>query len=73
FSTLAPSWMSGVVFLGLAVVAVALFAGATWLVAATLGLGAERGPVVVGEERAPARAPALQGVRGFAAGVLRSL
>jgi hypothetical protein len=73
FSTLAPSWMSGVVFLALSILVVALFAGATWLVAALLGLGAERGPVVVGEERAPARAPALQIVRGFAAGLLRSL
>jgi hypothetical protein len=73
FSTLAPSWMSGVVFLALAIFAVALFAGASWLVAALLGVGAERGAVVVSEERAPTRAPALQTVRGLAAGLLRSL
>ena len=73
FSTLTPSWMSGVVFLGLAILVVALFAGASWLMAGLLGVGAERGPVVVGEERAPARAPALQIVRGFAAGLIRSL
>ena len=73
FSTLAPSWVSGVVFLALAVLAVAAFAGAVWLVAALLGLGAERGPVFVSEERAPVRAPALQTVRGLAAGLIRSL
>ena len=75
FSTLATSFMGGVVFLALAVFSVALFAGSTWLIAAMLGLGGERGPVVVvvEEARAPARAPALQAVRGFAAGLLRSL
>jgi hypothetical protein len=72
FSTLAPSWMSGVVFLALSVLVVALFAAASWLVAALLGVGAERGTVVVAEERAPARVPALQTVRGFAAALLRS-
>ena len=75
FSTLAPSFMGGVVFLALAVLSIALFAGSTWLVAAALGLGDERGPVVVAveEARAPVRAPALQAVRGFAAGLIRSL
>jgi hypothetical protein len=74
FSTLASSWMGGVVFLALSIFAVALFAGASWLVAALLGLGSERGTVIiVNEERAPARAPALQTVRGLAAGLLRSL
>jgi len=73
FSTLAPSWVSGVVFLALAVLAVAAFAGAAWLVAALLGLGAERGPVLVSEERTPAPAPALQTLRGLAAGLIRSL
>jgi len=43
-----------------------------------LGLGGERGPVVVAVEdaRVPMRAPAMQAVqavRGFAAGLLRSL
>ena len=73
FSALAPSWMSGVVFLALSIFAVALFAGSSWLVAALLGLGAERGTVIVSEERAPTRAPALQTVRGLAAGLIRSL
>ena len=75
FSTLAPSWMSGVVFLALAVLAVGLFAAASWMVAGALGLGEERGAVqpVASEERVPARAPALQTVRGLAAGLLRSL
>jgi hypothetical protein len=72
FSTLAPSWMSGVVFLALAVLVVALFAGSSWLVAALLGLGAERGTVIVVEEHLPAPVPALQTVRGFAAALLRS-
>jgi hypothetical protein len=75
FSTLAPSFMGGVVFLALAVLSIALFAGSTWLVAAMLGLGGERGPIVVAAEeaRAPVHAPALQAVRGFAAGLIRSL
>jgi hypothetical protein len=75
FATLAPSWMSGVVFLALAVLAVGLFAGASWLIAGVLGLGAERGPVLVAsEERAATPAvPALQTGRGLAAGLLRSL
>jgi hypothetical protein len=72
FSTLAASWMSAVVFLALVVLVVALFAASSWLVAAALGLGAERGTVAVGEERVPAPVPALQGVRGFAAALLRS-
>jgi hypothetical protein len=75
FSTLAPSFMGGVVFLAIAVLTIAMFAGSTWLVAALLGLGGERGPVLVAveEPRTPARAPALQAFRGFAAGLLRSL
>jgi hypothetical protein len=75
FSTLAPSFMGGAVFLALAVLSIALFAGSTWLVAAMLGLGGERGPIVVAAEeaRAPVHAPALQAVRGFAAGLIRSL
>jgi len=75
FATLAPSFMGGAVFLALAVLSIALFAGSTWLVAAMLGLGGERGPIVVAAEeaRAPVRAPALQAVRGFAAGLIRSL
>lgn len=75
FSLLAPSWTSGVVFLALVVLAVAGFAAAAWMTAALLGLGAERGPVLVSEEHVPERAPALQAmqiVRGFAAGLMRS-
>ncbi len=74
FSTLAPSFMGGVVFLAIAVLSIALFAGSTWLVASMLGLGGERGPVLAVEEaRVPARAPALQAMRGLAAGLIRSL
>jgi uncharacterized protein (UPF0261 family) len=75
FSTLAPVFMGGVVFLAIAVFSIALFAGSTWVIAAMLGLGGERGPVLVAveEARAPMRAPALQAVRGLAAGLLRSL
>ena len=81
FATLAPSWMSGVVFLALAVLGIGLFAGASWLLAGMLGLGAERGPLLVageateaaGEQRATAAIPALQAVRGLAAGLIRSL
>ncbi|HEY3635227.1 MAG TPA: hypothetical protein VGK95_09265 [Caldimonas sp.] len=75
FSTLAPYWTSGAVFLSLAVLAVAGFAAAAWMTAAVLGLGSERGPVPVSEERTPASAPALhalQLVRGLAAGLMRS-
>jgi hypothetical protein len=74
FATLAPSWMSGVVFLALAVLAVGVFAAASWLVAAALGLGAERGTAlpVASEERVAARAPALQTVRALAARPIRS-
>jgi len=78
FSTLAPVFMGGVVFLAIAVFSIALFAGSTWLIAAMLGLGSERGPVVVAvdEAQVPMRAPAMQAVqvvRGFAVGLLRSL
>jgi len=47
FATLAPSWMGGIVFLAVAVLAVAAFAGAAWSVAALLGLGAERGDIAL--------------------------
>ncbi len=75
FSTLATSFMGGVVFLAVAVLTMALFAGSTWLVAAMLGLGSERGPVVAAVEdvRVASPAPALRAVRGFAAVLLRSL
>ena len=75
FSALATSFMGGAVFLALAVFSIALFAGSTWVIAATLGLGGERGPVAaaVEEVRAPVPAPALRAARGLAAGLLRSL
>ena len=52
FSTLTASWMSGVVFLAVSVLVVAAFAGVGWALAAALGIGAERGVVVAGEEEA---------------------
>ncbi len=75
FSALTPSWVSGVVFLALAVLAVAAFAGAAWGVSALLGLGAERGVVVVAiddGERAPARSPVLQAIRSLLPNAIRS-
>jgi hypothetical protein len=74
FATLTPSWMSGVVFLALAVLAVAAFAGAVWALSLLLGLASEHGtPVLVfEEERAPARAPVPQPVAGFAPSAIRS-
>ena len=64
FSTLATSFMGGAVFLALAVFSIALFAGSTWVIAATLGLGGERGPVAaaVEEVRAPVPAPPMNDV-----------
>lgn len=76
FSALTPSWMSGVIFLALAILAVAAFAGAAWAMSALLGLGAERGGVVAAEngddERAPVRWPVPQAIRALAASVIRS-
>ena len=74
FATLTPSWISGVVFLAVSVLAVAAFAGAAWALSAVLGLGAERGIVVVVEEEAPApfRLPVPQSLRALAASVIRS-
>ncbi|HSC62688.1 MAG TPA: hypothetical protein VLD35_03580 [Caldimonas sp.] len=76
FSALTPSWISGVVFLGVSVLAVAAFAGAAWMLSALLGLGAERGVMVAveaeEEERAPFRLPVPQSLRALAASVIRS-
>jgi hypothetical protein len=47
FTALTPSWMSAVVFLGLAVVAVAAFAGCAWLLSSLLGLGEAAVPEAV--------------------------
>ena len=76
FAALTPSWISGVVFLGVSVLAVAAFAGAAWSLSALLGLGAERGVVLAveaeEEERVPFRWPLPQSLRAFAASVIRS-
>ena len=74
FSALTPSWISGVVFLAVSVLAVAAFAGAAWGLSALLGVGAERGVVVAVEEEArpPFRLPMPQSLRSFAASWIRS-
>jgi len=74
FATLSPSWISGVVFLAVSVLAVAAFAGAAWGLSALLGLGDERGVIVAveEEERVPFRLPVPQSLRAFAASVIRS-
>ena len=74
FAALTPSWISGVVFLAVLVLAVAAFAGAAWALSMALGLGAERGVVVAVEEeqRVPFRLPVPQALRAFAASVIRS-
>ena len=75
FAALSPSWISGVVFLAVSVLAVAAFAGAAWLLSASLGLGTERGviaPVEVEEERVPFRLPVPRALRALAASLIRS-
>lgn len=73
FAALTPSWISGVVFLAVTVLAVAAFAGAAWAISALLGLGAQRGVVVAVEApRAPFRLPVPQSLRTLAASVIRS-
>ena len=74
FSALTPSWISGVVFLAVAVLAVAAFAGAAWAISALLGLGAERGVVLAVEEPAPVpvRLPVPKSWRALAASLIRS-
>jgi hypothetical protein len=74
FAALTPSWISGVVFLAVSVLAVAAFAGAAWALSAMLGLGAERGVILAVEEeaRAPLRWQVPQSLRAFAASVIRS-
>jgi hypothetical protein len=64
FTTLSPAWMSAIVFLGLAVVAVAVFAGLAWTMSSLLGLGAVDVRVRADEVTV---APSLpQPTRGFA-------
>ncbi|MEO5844194.1 MAG: hypothetical protein ABIQ33_05085 [Caldimonas sp.] len=76
FAALTPSWISGVVFLALVILAIAAFAAAAWSISAVLGLGAERGGVgvvaVEDEARAPFRLPVPRALRAFAASVIRS-
>jgi hypothetical protein len=75
FAALTPSWMSGIVFLALAVVAVAAFAAAAWGVSALLGLGAERGATIAIEPeaaRVPPRAPVPQAIRAWVASAIRA-
>lgn len=75
FTALTPSWMSGIVFLALAVLAVAVFAGSAWAVATLLGLGDQRGTVVgeVDDETpAPMHWPVPQAVRSLAASLIRA-
>lgn len=72
FSALTPSWMSAVVFLALAVAAVAAFAAAAWLESALLGLGAERNVLAGADEAAATPTPAAQGVPVLAR-IVRSL
>ena len=74
FATLSPSWISGVVFLAVSVLAVAAFAGAAWGLSSVLGLGDERGVIVAveEEERVPFRLPVPRSLRAFAASVIRS-
>ena len=68
FTTLTPSAMSAVVFLALAVVGVAAFAGLAWILSSLLGLGDIGMTAVEGIDVEPARATASppQPVRAFA-------
>jgi hypothetical protein len=65
FTTLTPSWMSAVVFLGLAVVGIAAFAALVWLLSSLLGLGEAGTAVAVSDEALVAPMPSPP-ARGFA-------
>src|SRR5450755_1059958 len=65
FTTLTPSWMSAVVFLGLSIVGIAAFAGLAWMLSLLLGLG-QVGTVVVAAGEAPVVATQPRPVRGIA-------
>jgi hypothetical protein len=65
FTTLTPSWMSAVVFLGLAVVGIAAFAAVAWLLSSLLGLG-EAGTVATVADEAPAAPMPPVPARAFA-------
>jgi hypothetical protein len=66
FTTLTPSWMSAIVFLGLAIVAIAAFAAFAWLLSSLLGLGGVSVAVPVSGEASVASMPNPP-ARGFAA------
>jgi hypothetical protein len=79
FSALSTSWMGGIVFLAIAVLAVAAFAGATWAMSALLGFGPELviAAESIAEERAPeepvpTRVPVPQAVRSLAPTAVRA-
>jgi len=55
FAALSSSLMSGVAFLALAVLSVALFVGAAWLWSELLDLEGDRGAVVIGKVQATER------------------
>ena len=75
FGALAPSWVSGVVFLALAVLSVALFVAAAWLLSALLGICEEGGLVIIDqpEVAVPASRATFIRLRGFAVALMRSL
>ncbi len=66
FTAVTPSWMSAVVFLALAVVAIAAFAAMAWTLSTLLGLGDARSLVIEAAEQAPLAAIPSQPSRGFA-------
>jgi len=65
FTTLTPSWMSAIVFLGLAIVGIAAFAGLAWMLSSLLGLG-QVGTVGVAADEAPVVPMLPRSVRGIA-------
>jgi cytochrome c-type biogenesis protein CcmH/NrfG len=65
FTTASPSWMSAIVFLAMAVAAVAAFAAGAWLTSALLGLTNTEIAVPTAEPPAPMPS-SPQPARGFA-------
>lgn len=65
FTTLSPGWMSAIVFLGLAIVAIAGFAGLAWMLSSLLGLG-EVAVTMAQADDAVVAPMVPQVVRGFA-------
>ena len=64
FTTASPSWMSAIVFLAMAVVTVAGFAGLAWLTSSMLGL-TDAGVAIPAADAAPVTPGATQSARGF--------